>query len=89
MKTKCLSTVIPFLSRMILPPGETDKHLFDLEAACRKLEAEMKAKNVQTVAVGDAYLDDKYERRRDMLKKIFRACDRNMDRLLQINKIKH
>ena len=67
---------------MILPPGETDKHLFDLEAACRKLEAEMKAKNVQTVAVGDAYLDDKYERRRDMLKKIFRACDRNMDRLL-------
>ena len=24
---------------MILPPGETDRHMFDLEAACMKLEA--------------------------------------------------
>jgi hypothetical protein len=24
---------------MILPPGETDKHMFDLEAAAKKLEA--------------------------------------------------
>jgi hypothetical protein len=24
---------------MILPPGETDKHMFDLEAAVKKLEA--------------------------------------------------
>ena len=24
---------------MILPPGETDKHLFNLEKACQNLEA--------------------------------------------------
>ena len=69
-----------FYFRMILPPGETDKHLFELEAACKKLEAQMKAKEVQAVATGDAYLDDKYERRRDILRKIYRACDKNLDR---------
>ena len=40
----------------------------------------MKAKEVQAVATGDAYLDDKYERRRDILRKIYRACDKNLDR---------
>ena len=29
---------------MILPPGETDKHLFDLEAACKALDNQMKEK---------------------------------------------
>ena len=29
---------------MILPPGETDKHMFDLEAAAKKLEALEKVK---------------------------------------------
>ena len=32
-----------FTIRMILPPGETDKHMFDLEAACLKLEKLSKA----------------------------------------------
>ncbi len=28
-----------YICRMILPPGETDQHMFDLEAAAQKLEA--------------------------------------------------
>ncbi len=28
-----------YVCRMILPPGETDQHMFDLEAAAKKLEA--------------------------------------------------
>ncbi len=29
---------------MIMPPGATDKHMFDLEAAAKKLEVLMKPK---------------------------------------------
>ena len=76
---------------MILPPGETDKHLFDLEAACKALDDQMKEKftlTTDTVAnpvslstsvqfVLQVYEDDKYEKRREMLRKIFRAVDKN------------
>jgi hypothetical protein len=30
---------------MILPPGETDQHMFDLEAAAKKLEILEQVKN--------------------------------------------
>ena len=63
---------------MILPPGETDKHLFDLEAACKALEAQMTERF--TITTDTVYLDEKYEKRREMLIKIFRAVDKNMDR---------
>ena len=63
---------------MILPPGETDKHLFDLEAACKALEAQMTERF--TITTDPVYLDEKYEKRREMLIKIFRAVDKNMDR---------
>jgi len=66
--------------RMIMPPGQTDKHLFDLEAACRALEKQMKEKF--TLSTNTVYLDEKYENRREMLIKIFRAVDKNMDREL-------
>jgi len=36
-----ITSTVPL--RMILPPGETDKHMFDLEAACLKLEKLSKA----------------------------------------------
>ena len=76
---------------MILPPGETDKHLFDLEAACKALDDQMKEKftlTTDTVAnpvslstsvqfVLQVYEDDKYEKRREMLRKIFRAVDKD------------
>ena len=68
---------------MILPPGETDKHLFDLEAACKALEAKMTERF--TIRTDTVYLDEKYEKRREMLIKIFRAVDKNMDRYV-INK---
>ena len=63
---------------MILPPGETDKHLFDLEAACKALEAQMTERF--TIRTDTFYLDEKYEKRREILIKIFRAVDKNMDR---------
>ena len=76
---------------MILPPGETDKHLFDLEAACKALDNQMKEKftlTTDTVTnpvslstsvqyVLQVYEDDKYEKRREMLRKIFRAVDKD------------
>ena len=76
---------------MILPPGETDKHLFDLEVACKALDDQMKEKftlTTDTVAnpvslstsvqfVLQVYEDDKYEKRREMLRKIFRAVDKD------------
>ena len=61
-----------------MPPGQTDKHLFDLEAACKALEKQMKERF--TISTNTVYLDDKYEKRREMLIKIFRAVDKNMDR---------
>ena len=39
-----------------MPPGETDKHLFDLEIACRKLEALEKSRTSvkdSVVVLGD------------------------------------
>jgi len=64
--------------RMILPPGETDKHLFDLEAACQALEK--KEKQNFSLKTGRVYLDEKYEQRRDLLLKIFKTVDKNTDR---------
>ena len=68
--------------RMILPPGETDKHLFELEAACKALEK--KEKQNFTLKTGTVYLDEKYEQRRDMLIKIFKTVDKNMDRQMEL-----
>jgi len=66
--------------RMILPPGETDKHLFSLETACRMWE---ERERVQAdVKLSAVVLDEKYEKRRALLVQIFRAVDRNMDREL-------
>jgi len=64
--------------RMILPPGETDKHLFELEAACKALE--LKEKQKYTLKTETVHLDEKYENRREMLLKIFKTVDKNMDR---------
>ena len=66
------------LSRMIIPPGETDKHLFELEAACKELE--QKEKQKFTLKTETVHLDEQYEKRRDILLKLYKASDRNMDR---------
>lgn len=64
--------------RMILPPGETDKHLFDLEAACLALEAQEKQKH--SVLPDAVHLEEKYEKRRELLSKIYRAIDQDVNR---------
>jgi len=66
--------------RMILPPGETDKHLFDLEEACKKWEERERLKS--KVQLPSVLLDEKYEKRRALLVQIFRAVDKNVDREL-------
>ncbi|XP_023332299.1 uncharacterized protein LOC111704317 [Eurytemora carolleeae] len=68
--------------RMILPPGETDKHMFDLEAACLKLEKLSKA--ADSVKDSAVVLEEKYEKRRELLLKIYRATDRDMNRQMSI-----
>ena len=72
---------------MILPPGETDKHLFDLEAACRALDDQMKEKF--TLSTDTVYEDEKYEKRREMLRKIFRAVDKDMNRELSLTEFQN
>ena len=72
---------------MILPPGETDKHLFDLEAACRALEK--KEKQSFTVKTDTVLLDEKYEMRREMLLKIFKTVDKNSDRQMGLSEFQH
>lgn len=63
--------------RMIMPPGATDKHMFDLEAAARKLEILMKPKGeTHFKHIAD---DDKYEKRRKMLRLMFKAVDNDID----------
>ena len=45
---------------MIMPPGATDKHMFDLEAAAKKLEVLMKPKGTlhfRDVAAGKQSID--------------------------------
>ena len=69
--------------RMILPPGETDKHLFELEEACRRWE-ERERLNTD-VKLPAVLLDEKYEKRRALLIQIFRAVDKNMDRELGLD----
>jgi len=68
--------------RMIMPPGETDRHMFDLETAARKLEA--LEKTSQTVKDSIVVLEEKYEKRRDLLLKIYKATDRDMNRQMNL-----
>ena len=68
---------------MILPPGETDKHLFDLEAACKALEK--RSRVATSVKIKAVLLDEKYEKRRAMLLKIFEAVDKNSDRQMGLS----
>ena len=72
---------------MILPPGETDKHLFELEAACKALE--MKEKQKYTLKTETVHLDEKYENRREMLLKIFKTVDKNMDRQMGLTEFQN
>lgn len=69
--------------RMILPPGETDHHMFDLEAAAKKLEALEKA--ATTVKETLVFLEEKYEKRRDLLLKIYKASDKDMNRQMALS----
>eukprot|EP00092_Neocalanus_flemingeri_P017390 GFUD01018810.1.p1 GENE.GFUD01018810.1~~GFUD01018810.1.p1 ORF type:complete len:603 (-),score=205.48 GFUD01018810.1:142-1752(-) len=73
--------------RMILPPGETDKHLFELEAACKALEK--KEAQGFTLKTGTVYLDEKYEQRRAMLIKVFKTVDKNMDRQMGLTEFQN
>jgi len=68
--------------RMIMPPGETDKHLFELEEACRKLEVLEKSRT--SVKDSVVVLEEKYENRRDLLLKIYKATDRDMNRQMNL-----
>jgi len=68
--------------RMIMPPGETDKHLFELEETCRKLEVLEKSRT--SVKDSVVVLEEKYENRRDLLLKIYKATDRDMNRQMNL-----
>jgi len=73
--------------RMILPPGETDKHLFDLEAACKALDNQMR--DIYSLPTDTVYEDEKYEKRREMLRKIFRAVDKDLNRELTLTEFQN
>lgn len=68
--------------RMIMPPGETDKHMFSLEDKCKILETFDKAKT--SVKDSIVVLEEKYEKRRDLLLKIYKATDRDMNRQMNL-----
>jgi len=68
--------------RMILPAGVTDEHMFALEAACRKLEALERPKEI--VKEDLVLLEEKYEKRRDLLLKIYKQSDLNMNRQMTL-----
>ena len=72
---------------MILPPGETDKHLFDLEAACKALDNQMR--DIYSLPTDTVYEDEKYEKRREMLRKIFRAVDKDLNRELTLTEFQN